>query len=294
MSCMKVATVSSFRLSAAFEQSIRQLNCNENRIMTSSIVWRNALGIASVGLMGLARMGTAQLPGASVPLVTSTVAEGETRAQLEAEAKKAEAQHRTSEAWILRTRLQKGDFQDGDRIIVKLLGTAGLVALPPNDTITLRAGKMLPLPQMSEVPLEGVLRSELTARLSSHIAKYIVDSSVSATPLVRMAVLGQVSRPGYYWIQADVLLSEVVMKAGGPLASADVGKMMIRRDGKVIWSPQDTRTALSDGMTIDRLHLRAGDELYVDDQQSGFPWKAVAQIVGPVFTIIFSLYRFTR
>lgn len=268
--------------------------------MMSSEVWRRIVAVVFVGALTLARTGSAQATAVKVPLVQAPVAcdpgvGGETRAQLESEAKRAEEQHRTSEAWILRTRLQKGDFQDGDRIIVRILGTPGQIsAVSQNDTVTLRAGKMLPLPQMSEVPLEGVLRCELGARLSSHLATYLRDSSVSATPLVRLAVLGQVSRPGYYWMQADVLLSEVVMRAGGPLATADVGNMMIRRDGKVIWSPQDTRTALSDGMTIDRLHLRAGDELYVDDMQSGIPWRTIAAVVGPALTLLFTLQRYTR
>ena len=255
--------------------------------MMSSMDWRRAFGMASLAVLGLVRSAPAQ----SAPPVDPT-GEGETRAQLEVQAKRAEEQHRTSEAWILRSRLQKGDFQDGDRIIVKLLGTAGMVnTLPPNDTITLRAGKMLPLPQMAEVPLDGVLRSELTAKLQSHIAKYLRDSSVLATPLVRMAVLGQVKTPGYYWTQADVLLSEVVMKAGGPLATADVGNMVIRRDGKVIWNAVDTRTALSDGLTLDRLHLRAGDELYVDDLKGSIPWQTIFQVVGPILSMVILLRR---
>lgn len=258
--------------------------------MKSWITWRRVIGIVSIGVLSFARIGFAQSSPPADP-----AADGETRAQLEAEAKRAEQQHRTSEAWILRTRLQKGDFQDGDRIIVKLLGTAGMInTLPPNDTITLRAGKMLPLPQMAEVPLDGVLRSELTAKLQSHIAKYLRDSSVLATPLLRLAVLGQVGRPNYYWSPADVLLSELVVKAGGPLPSADVGNMVIRRDGKVIWNAQDTRTALSDGLTLDRLHLRAGDELYVDDIKGGVPWQTILSVAGPLLTVVFTLYRVTR
>src|SRR3954471_4405158 len=57
----------------------------------------------------------------------------ETRAQLEAEARVAEQQNRTGEAWLLRTRLQRGDFQEGDRIVVTLLGSTTF-----NDTILVR------------------------------------------------------------------------------------------------------------------------------------------------------------
>ena len=46
----------------------------------------------------------------------------ESRSDLEAEMRLAESQHRTQEAWMLKTRLEKGDFQEGDRIVVLLGG----------------------------------------------------------------------------------------------------------------------------------------------------------------------------
>jgi protein involved in polysaccharide export with SLBB domain len=210
----------------------------------------------------------------------------EDRATLEAEATAAEAQNRTGEAWLLRTRLQRGDFQDGDRIVVRLLGTTTF-----NDTITVRAGKMLPLPRMDDLPLEGVLRSELTPRLSSHLARYLRDSSVRATPLLRLAVLGQVRAPGYYYTSADVLLSDVIMKAGGPAPDADMNKSIIRRGGETIWNAQDTRTALSDGLSLDRLHLRAGDEIYLPEQHH-FNWGMATQIAFGVLGLAVALVRF--
>jgi protein involved in polysaccharide export with SLBB domain len=210
----------------------------------------------------------------------------EERATLEAEARTAEAQHREGEAWLLRNRLQRGDFQEGDRIFVKLLGS-----IPFNDTITVRAGKILPLPQMDALSLDGVLRSELTGRLSSHLAKFLRDSSVQATPLLRLAVLGAVRLPGYYYTPADVLLSDVIMKAGGP-AGADLGKMVIRRGSETIWNARDTQTALSDGLSLDRLHLRAGDELYLPAEGGGLNWLLVLELTATIASLLFAFTRF--
>ena len=246
----------------------------------SSGLWRRSIGAALIGLTVAARMSAAQ---ASVAGVSS---EMETRAMLEAEMKKAEEQHRSAEAWLLKTRLEKGDFQDGDRIVMKLLSPTVLLGATGNDTIIVRAGRMLPLPQMADMPLTGVLRSELNDRLTHHLAQYLRDSSVRAIPLIRLAVLGQVRNPNYYYTSADVLLSDLVMKAGGPAPTADVNNMVIRRGGEVIWNAQDTRTALADGLSLDRLHLRAGDELYVDDVKGGINWQQVLSIVGPLVSII--------
>jgi protein involved in polysaccharide export with SLBB domain len=237
-------------------------------------------------LAGAARVALAQ----DIRVQDMRVNDLESRSALEDEARKAEAQHRTQEAWLLKTRLQRGDFQDGDRIFVMLMGTTPLPGTQSlSDTITVRAGKMLPLPQMSDLPLEGVLRSELAARLSSHIAKYLRDSSVRVVPLLRLAVFGQVRSPGYYWTATDVLLSEVIMKAGGPGPTADMENMQIRRGADVIWNAQDTRTAMSDGLSLDRLHLRAGDVLFVADQKTGFSWVQIAQVTGSLLSVAFLL-----
>ena len=209
----------------------------------------------------------------------------ETRAQLEAEARTAKQENRTGEAWLLRSRLKRGDFQEGDRIVVMLLGTTTF-----NDTISVRAGKLLALPRMGDVALDGVLRSELAARLSTHLARFLRDSTVRATPLVRLAVLGQVQRPGFYYTSADVLLSDMLMKAGGPAPSADLGKMTIRRGGETIWNAKDTRTAMSDGLSIERLHLRAGDEIYVAEQKRT-NWTSIAQIGISILGLAFALTR---
>jgi hypothetical protein len=220
--------------------------------------------------------------------VTQQSKDLETRAMLEQEAKVAEENHRTGEAFLLRNRLQHGDFQDGDRIVVQLLGS-----ITYHDTITVRAGKMLPLPRMDDMPLEGVLRSELNDRLSSHLAKYLRDSTARATPLLRLAVLGQVRGPGFYYTPADVLLSDVLMMAGGPAGDADLNDMTIRRSGETIWNAQDTRTAVTDGLSLDRLHLRAGDEIYVP-QNSHFNWTSVLQIGSIALSAVVALVTLSR
>jgi hypothetical protein len=248
----------------------------------SSRTQRRSFGVALIGVVMVTRLAAGQSSvGSNLP-----ISEMETRPALEAKLKEAEAQHRTAEAWLLKTRLEKGDFQDGDRIVMHLLGITPLLGASSNDTIIVRAGRMLPLPQMADLSLTGVLRSELTDKLTHHLAQYLRDSSVRVVPLIRLAVLGQVRNPNYYYTSADVLLSDMVMKAGGPGASADVNNIVIRRGGEVIWNAQDTRTALADGISLDRLNLRAGDELYVDDVKSGISWAQVLSIVGPLLGLL--------
>lgn len=214
----------------------------------------------------------------------------ETRAELEAQAAAAEAGHRTGEAWLLRTRLEKGDFQDGDRILVSVEG-ANIMTKP--ETLVVRTGKRLELPRMADLSLDGVLRAELADRLRQHLAQYIKEPVVRATPLVRVAVLGTVGRPGYLYTAADIPLSDVIMAAGGPGGGADLGRVTVLRGSEVIWSGKDTKAALADGLSIDQLHMRAGDEINVGAKRQ-FPWTTVlASVVLPIASILItrSLYR---
>ena len=222
-----------------------------------------------------------------VPAAASQRREFESRADLEAQAAAAEAQHRTGEAFLLRSRLQKGDFQDGDRIVVEVEGNL-LMSKP--ETLNVRAGKRLELPRMADLTLDGVLRSELVSRMTQHLSQYLRDPTVRATPLVRVAILGAVQRPGYYYTAADIPLSDVIMKSGGPAGNADFGKISVRRADEVIWNAKDTRTAMADGLSIDRLHMRAGDEIHIAEQRH-FPWMTVLTVAVPSLIYLATLLR---
>jgi hypothetical protein len=53
------------------------------------------------------------------------------------------------------------------------------------------------------------------------------------------------------------------MGAGGPTASADLERSIVRRGTDPIRSAEETRTAIAHGLTLDQFGLNAGDELVV-------------------------------
>ena len=216
--------------------------------------------------------------------------EYESRNELEAQAKVAEGAHRTGEAWLLRQRLEKGDFQDGDKIALNVQASmmAGPLELP--ETLTVRAGRRIEFGRMGELSLEGVLRSELTDKVRDHLSQYVNQPLVRTTPLVRIGVLGNVGRPGFFYSPADRPLSDVLMQAGGPGQDENLAGMLIRRGADVIWTSQDTHTALADGMSLDRMHIRAGDEIYVP-QQRRMQWMAAAGLALSIIGFVYMLSR---
>jgi len=209
-------------------------------------------------------------PSSSQAQVQAGSAASASRAELEAMAARFEQdaaapnatketrEARLADAKAIRQRMADGDFSTGDRIVVTMQGDSART-----DTLVVRAGRHLVFRSIPEVSLEGVLRSELKARLTEHVGKYVRNPQLVVTPLVRLSVLGEVARPGYYPISGDLLLSDAIMAAGGPNQTADLAKTVVRRGGRELLTDRAVRTAVQAGRTIDQLDLREGDEIVV-------------------------------
>jgi protein involved in polysaccharide export with SLBB domain len=186
-------------------------------------------------------------------------------------------------AALVQARLEHGDFQPGDRIFIRVEGEAALT-----DTFVVAAGPQLELPQVGTVPLQGVLRSELEARLKTHLAQYLREPVVHARALIRLLVDGDVQRPGYYGAAPQQPLVDVIAQAGGLTPRANAREMRIERGTQVIWRGKALSDALGDGHSIDQLSLRAGDRLFVPGHRDG------ARALGAVYMLVsISLAIFT-
>jgi protein involved in polysaccharide export with SLBB domain len=168
-----------------------------------------------------------------------------------------------AEADLVRQRLVDGDLQVGDQINLTVVGEQALTA-----TFTVAPGRVLVLPGYPEIPVKGVLRAEVPAYLSEQLKKYIRDPQVHAQTMIRLSIFGAVGKPGFYQVAADQLAGDAIMTAaGGPGGNADPHKTTIHRGGVEIWSKEAFQQALVDGVTLDRLNLRAGDEIRVGEQK---------------------------
>ena len=180
-------------------------------------------------------------------------------------------------ASVARDRLANGDFQVGDRIAVAVQGEPTLT-----DTFTVREGQVLRLPNLNDVALHGVLHTELQANLTRELTRIIEAPVVRATPLVRVAVLGQVARPGYYSAPADELVSDMLMRAGGPTTNADLNKTVVRRGAETVYTAKAIQTAMAQGETIDQLDLKPGDQIVVAERPSSGSALRVLGVVAIV------------
>lgn len=191
-----------------------------------------------------------------------------------------------AEATLLRQRLEEGDLRVGDRVLLVVERHETLT-----DTFNVVAGRKLVLPTLGEVPLEGVLRSELQPHLEAFIGRFINSPVVHARSLVRIEIRGAVSRPGFYTLPSDMLISDVLMVAGGPSGRADIDRTRVERGRDVIWSGERLREAIIEGRTLDQISLRAGDNIIVPDQRGGFGFNTLLYGLSIVSTVVLLLNR---
>jgi protein involved in polysaccharide export with SLBB domain len=227
----------------------------------------------------------AAVPGQATAQATSQLT---TRDALTQAAVDADKSGNAMQAAGIRHRLSEGDFQVGDRVLLTVASDAA-----HTDTLVVREGVVLDLPYKTVLPLSGVLRSELKGRVTTEILKYVKAVEVDVTPLTRIAVLGEVTRPGYFAVRSDIPITDAIMLAGGPTGSADIERSMVKRGNREFRSADETRRAVSQGLTLDQLGLAAGDELIVGRQRQlvSPTTTAVVGTLASLAAIFFAIHR---
>lgn len=224
-----------------------------------------------------------------------------TRAEIETAAKAAEAasarapdekarRKLQADAAALRQRLSNGDFVPGDRILLWVEGDT-----VRSDTFTVRIDRRLPLPEIGDISLHGVLDSELEPFLRQELGKYIkplapaTELVVTATPLVRLQVGGAVPQPNFYTVPVDQSITDLFTMAGGTggLTSA-FDKTVVRRGSSVFMSAREFAEAVRQGKTVGDMALRDGDEIYVPDRATAtFNWQTPIAVISSLTGLYF-------
>jgi protein involved in polysaccharide export with SLBB domain len=240
-------------------------------------VLRFVIGFCAIALVSMPRAAVGQTAAGSLI----------SRDDLSTAAAQAESRY-PMEAAAIRQRLQDGDFQVGDRIILSVFSDVARI-----DTLVVRAGQVIDLPGKSVLPLSGVLRSELKDRVTTELLKYVKNVQVDVIPLTRIGVLGEVTRPGYFASRSDVPITDAIMLAGGPTTTADIERTIVRRASREYRSAQETRQAVAKGLTLDQFGLTAGDELIVGRQRQLInpATSAVLGLIASLTAIYFAAQR---
>jgi protein involved in polysaccharide export with SLBB domain len=202
---------------------------------------------------------------------------------------------REAEAQLVKGRLAEGDFQVGDEIDIAVVGETTLTG-----KFKVLQGRILSLPQIPAITLQGVLRTEVRDHLTTEIGRYVKNPQVTIQgSYIRMAILGAVGQPGYYTVAADALISDVIMQAGGPSGSVKMEKSSVRRQGQEVLAGTEIQRAIESGQSLDQINLHGGDELVIGasgrsmmgGNQGGSSWRNWFWPVQAAVSLSFLLIR---
>lgn len=258
--------------------------------VVAGLAWLGATLSASAQQLG----DVASRPRASRSALDSLAQRYEAIANAEDSSKDARANAQLLAAAV-RARLITGDFQGGDRIVIVVEGaeSAGAIEQQLSDTFTVGPEQEITLPAVGVVSLRGVLRSELSDYITRQIGRIIHDPVVHARALIRVSIVGQVVRPGYYAVPFDGLVSEALMVAGGPGPLAKVDELHIERAGQPLLGGTTLQRAISQGRTLDELNLRGGDQFIVPGGKGSSTYEIV-RTVSLLLTIPLTLYTLSK
>jgi protein involved in polysaccharide export with SLBB domain len=251
------------------------------------------LVLAALAFFTIAPMARAQSSGSSGSGTATRAALEALASELEVAASsehlpKSAKESKLAEARSVRQRLSSGDFYTGDRIVVTLQGDSARV-----DTLVVHSGRRVSFRTLPDVSLDGVLRAELKEHLTQHVSRYLRNPQITVNPLVRVSVLGEVMRPGFYPLSGDVPVSDAIMAAGGPNQTADLAHTVVMRGGKQVISDPEVREAVQSGKTLDELNLREGDEIVVGRRRER-NWNLIISTVTVGLGVVTSLSLLNR
>lgn len=186
------------------------------------------------------------------------------------------------EAQLVIDRLNDGDFRVGDQVAYFIEGES-----QGWDTTAVEVGPQIRVPTFGTISLDGILRSELEEHLTREFGRFIQDPRVRAQGLVRVSIEGAVGAPGFYTVPASMLLSDVIMFAGGP-GGGDLEKLHVNRGRNLLWEPEILQEMIVAGRTLDELGLFAGDRIILP--AAGTTSGALGQIWRPAAFVASSIF----
>lgn len=201
------------------------------------------------------------------------------------------ADHRSklqAEQTAIRARLENGDFKVGDRFVMTVRFDSVRV-----DTASVRDSLVVSILNLPDLRLHGVLRSELDEKLNQHVARYIRNASVRSNVLTRIAVLGAVRAPGFYYASPDRPVSDVLMLAGGALNEADLSRFVLRRGATTLVEGSKSKQLLETGQTFEQLDVQSGDEFRIPMKRK-VNWGLVIQLFFIVSSLFFAVFQFLQ
>lgn len=116
------------------------------------------------------------------------------------------------------------------------------------------------MPLLGERQVAGLEPSELRDNLLTDYREYLHNPSIEVTVLRRINILGAVTQPGLYPVDATISLSEALGLAGGITPEGDADDIRLYRDDRVVSRDLDR------GVLVGDVDIRSGDRIVVGEK----------------------------
>jgi protein involved in polysaccharide export with SLBB domain len=116
-------------------------------------------------------------------------------------------------------------------------------------------------PLIGTINVRSMSVSQLRERLYHDLAQLFQRPFLTLTPLFRVAVLGEVYKPGLYNVDPTLTIYDLLALAGGPTRNANAKKLALIRGGANIRLSLEPAAIASS--TLQELGVRSGDQLVV-------------------------------
>jgi polysaccharide export outer membrane protein len=136
-------------------------------------------------------------------------------------------------------------------------------------SVTVDAGGNITFPPIGELRAAGQTPGQLGTRLADRLSSYLRQTATVTVTVAQylsqsVFVSGAVATPGRYGFEVVPGLLDVINRAGGATAGADLSSVqVIRREGDVRPETVDLARALREGTNAGLPPLRAGDTIVV-------------------------------
>jgi len=147
-------------------------------------------------------------------------------------------------------------MRPGDVVKIQVFGHEELSGEYPVDE-----NYVLLLPIIGEINVHDLPVPELRQRIRADFGQLYTQSFVSIIPLFRVAVLGEVTRPGLYSVDPTMTIYDVLATAGGATRDAKGSGARLIRAGQQVPVPVDA--AWLARATLRELGVRSGDQLVI-------------------------------
>lgn len=194
-----------------------------------------------------------------------------------------------AEIAAIQQRLQHGDFKVGDRFVLTFRQDS-----VRTDTASVRDSLMVSLLALPDFSLAGVLRSELDERLNAYVARFFKNAAVRSSVLTRIAIRGAVQGPGFYYAAPDRPVSDLVMLAGGPLVTANLDQLEVRRGSLVLLKPKGSKRVVKEGRTLEQIDIQSGDEVFIPAKRGRPSFQSVIQLLFVFSSLFFAFLQFVQ